>query len=178
MNKVHLELAHNYWREIVTPEDVVIDATCGNGHDTAALARMSKLVYALDVQKTAIEKTRARLKSEGLENVVYIEGCHSNFPLIQEPVKLIVYNLGYLPGGDKGITTMETTTLASLAKACELVAPSGMISIMCYPGHEEGAREEGGVMEWVKGLDGWSYKLHAWENRQPRLLILIKSMII
>ena len=56
--------------------------------------------------------------------------------------KLIVYNLGYLPGSDKLLTTKTSSTLLSVEKALSLIAPNGAISITCYPGHEEGKKEE------------------------------------
>ena len=35
----HLDLAHQYFESLLNIGDFVIDATCGNGHDTLALAR-------------------------------------------------------------------------------------------------------------------------------------------
>lgn len=51
------------WEHIVRKGDTVIDATCGNGHDTLALLKMvaddtrKGRVYAMDVQKVALENT-------------------------------------------------------------------------------------------------------------------------
>lgn len=48
------------WRRVLRPGDTVIDATCGNGHDTLELARMVctdeglGYVYAFDVQEDAL----------------------------------------------------------------------------------------------------------------------------
>lgn len=47
------------------------------------------------------------------------------------------YNLGWLPGGDKSITTKLEDTLESIEAAKRLVKHGGMISIMLYPGHAE-----------------------------------------
>ena len=56
--------------------DFVIDCTMGNGNDTLSLAKLTgadhgaegALVYALDVQDKAIEKTAALLKENGIED--------------------------------------------------------------------------------------------------------------
>ena len=56
--------------------DFVIDCTMGNGNDTLSLAKLTgadhgaegALVYALDVQDKAIEKTGALLKENGIED--------------------------------------------------------------------------------------------------------------
>ena len=43
-----LEMAHQFLAEVITKEDVVVDATMGNGHDTAFLAQRAGQVYAFD----------------------------------------------------------------------------------------------------------------------------------
>lgn len=47
------------------------------------------------------------------------------------------YNLGWLPGGDKSITTKLEDTLESIEAAKRLVKHGGMISVMLYRGHAE-----------------------------------------
>ena len=54
-------MAHAFLAEVVTKEDIVVDATMGNGHDTLFLAKLAKQVYAFDIQEQAVEKTRQRL---------------------------------------------------------------------------------------------------------------------
>jgi len=36
-------IAHELWLQIVRPGDTVVDATCGNGHDTVFLATVRKI---------------------------------------------------------------------------------------------------------------------------------------
>ncbi len=43
-----LQMAHAFLEEVVTDEDIVVDATMGNGHDTLFLARLAKKVYAFE----------------------------------------------------------------------------------------------------------------------------------
>lgn len=151
--KAHLEMAHEAWNALLTKEDLAIDATCGNGWDTLFLANRASKVYAFDVQGEAIAKTRQR--AQDLDNIVYFQRCHSSFPpeIAAESIKLIVYNLGYLPGGDKSLTTKTESTLQSLNQALVLLQPGGMISVTCYPGHPEGEIEEEKILAWAAALD-------------------------
>ena len=48
-----LEMAHQFLAEVITKEDVVVDATMGNGHDTAFLAQLAGQVY-VETLKAAI----------------------------------------------------------------------------------------------------------------------------
>ena len=186
-----VDLAHHHWRSLVEPGGIIIDATCGNGHDTLFLAKLtltpsSGALYALDLQATAIAATRARLLSQLPEplyrRVHFLEGCHANLPgtLLPGSVKLIVYNLGYLPGGDKNLITKPGTTLESLHRARALIEIGGAISIACYTGHPGGAEEERAVVEYASSLDSeeWNCCHHRWLNRKlgPSLLFLERRL--
>lgn len=186
----HLDLAHSYWSRLIKPGDIVIDATCGNGQDTYFLSNLALKngkgqVYGLDIQPKAIDLTRSylqdRLPLDVLQQIELIVGCHSQFPDAIQPstVATIVYNLGYLPGGDKSKTTQVETTLKSLQKALILVKKGGLISITCYPGHEEGSLEQHAVIKFVESLPAtdWSCCHHLWTNRKksPSLLIIQKA---
>jgi len=136
------DLAKKYWQEHLNKGDLAIDATCGNGHDTLFLSKLCTVI-GLDIQTQAIQNTEALLESHGVTAVLE-RIDHQNIDSIPLPLapRLIVYNLGYLPGGDKSVTTLTKTTLISLEKALHLLADDGAISIVCYPGHEEGKLEE------------------------------------
>ncbi len=183
----HLDLAHTYWTQIVQKGDLAIDATCGNGHDTLKLCQLSLSidkgkVYAFDIQSQAIKSTHhfldTHLTGELKCRVDIRHCCHSAFPtdILPQSIKLIVYNLGYLPGGNKDQTTQVETTLTSLHHAQKLLQPGGVISITCYSGHTEGAKEQAAILDYVSCLSPkeWSCCHHVWLNRQqaPSLLIL------
>lgn len=182
----HLDLAHQYWTILVHPGDTVIDATCGNGHDTLKLAQLALHsdqghVIGIDLQEQSLLATKARLMEhlspDLLRRVQLICGCHSSFPEIPpKSVRLIVYNLGYLPKGDKSRTTLAKTTIESLQAAFPLLMPGGVICVTCYPGHEEGEKEEKAVLDFVRGLDPheWCCTYQQWMNRQkaPGLLLI------
>lgn len=183
----HLDLAHTYWSQIVQKGDLVIDATSGNGHDTLKLCQLALSidkgkVYAFDIQSQAIESTdhflNVHLARELKSRVELRQCCHSTFPveILLQSIKLIVYNLGYLPGGNKAQTTQIETTMTSLRQALKLLQPGGAISITCYPGHTEGAREQAAILDYSSCLppQEWSCCHHVWLNRQhaPSLIII------
>ncbi|MEG2860394.1 MAG: class I SAM-dependent methyltransferase, partial [Clostridia bacterium] len=93
-----------------------LDATMGNGGDTEALCRLvgpSGRVYAFDVQPEALESTRARLAAQGFAERarLFLLGHEHMAEVVHEPLDLIVFNLGWLPGvPDKTLTTRAQTT--------------------------------------------------------------------
>lgn len=172
MTKPHISLAQSYWRAHLRPHDFALDMTCGNGHDTKFLSEClpSGMVYAFDIQERAIGNTRAIVG----DSVKLFHRSHDDLPPLPSPPRLIVYNLGYLPGGDKTITTRRESTVRSLAQCLHLLAPDGAISITCYPGHDEGLLEEAAVLAWVQKIpqDQWNVCFTQWLNR-PRAPSLV-----
>ncbi|MBO4299321.1 MAG: methyltransferase domain-containing protein [Clostridia bacterium] len=131
---------------VLRPGDLAVDATMGNGHDTERMARLvgpEGRVFAFDIQAQALEKTRLRLTEAGLaDRVTLIRDSHANMAAYVDcPPKLAAFNLGFLPGGDKAVTTLLDSTLAAVRTAMELLQPGGMLLVCCYPGHDEGQRE-------------------------------------
>jgi SAM-dependent methyltransferase len=188
----HIHTAHALWKSAVEQGDMVIDATCGNGHDTLRLAQLvltthSGKVVALDIQEEAIKNTKKILEEnlgkEIQRRIELHQRSHIEFPetVEKQTVKLIVYNLGYLPGGDKQVTTRVESTLKSLQNALNLLAPQGLITVTCYPGHPEGKREENAVLSWAAGLEAQKWRIvhQQWLNRlhSPSLLLLYKVII-
>lgn len=156
--------AHDWISRIVSPGDAVVDATAGNGHDTVFLARLagpSGQVHAFDVQKEAICATRERLEKEGLLTPavrLHLASHDRLAELVGGPVKAVVFNLGYLPGGDKKTVTRTESTLAALKQAAALIAPNGLLSVMCYPGHEGGKEEAEAVEAFLSRLPHHSWR--------------------
>jgi SAM-dependent methyltransferase len=174
MNKPHLLLAKDYWRRHLKPGDFAIDATCGNGHDTLFLSQLLSegLVFGIDIQEAALQKTEKLLG--GAKNVQLFRQSHADPIPVPKPPRLVVYNLGYLPGGDKSITTMTGSTLQSIRQSLSLLDAGGAISITCYPGHHEGMLEESKILAFIKNL---KYTYHQWDSapittghRRPSLL--------
>ena len=120
--------------------DYVIDATCGNGGDTAALAEavgQEGAVLAVDIQKAAVESTAKRLTEIGMNNVTISE---EYFP--GKSPAAVVFNLGYLPGGNKQVTTTAEDTETAVRRAADLIRKDGVVTVVMYDGHGEGAREK------------------------------------
>ncbi|MFZ5596598.1 MAG: class I SAM-dependent methyltransferase [Bacillota bacterium] len=129
---------------------VAVDATAGNGHDTLFLAENvgpGGKVYALDIQEEALRAAMKRLDAAGVcERVFFLQRGHEEMgSIIDRPVDAVMFNLGYLPGGDKTVATKPGTTIAGLTAAMKLLRPGGRMSVVAYTGHA-GAREEAGAV--------------------------------
>jgi hypothetical protein len=167
----HLDLTKTYWKNHLQPKDVVIDATCGNGYDTLFLAQMPQLaLFSIDIQQKAIENTQKILEKHQLAHRVSLHcKSHESFDDLDLPSAphLIIYNLGYLPGGNKNLTTRTETSLASLDAAIAILNSRGALSITCYPGHPEGEKEHRAILLWAASLcpKTWTICYHRWVNR-------------
>ncbi|KAL6514037.1 hypothetical protein OROHE_019493 [Orobanche hederae] len=146
------EVAHAVWKNVVRKGDLVIDATCGNGYDTLALLRLVAddkcrgRVFAMDLQKDALERTSSLLdRSVAADERKLVElyaMCHTKMEELVpngDAVRLVAFNLGYLPGGDRKIKTESGTTLLALEAAKNILSPGGLISILSYVGHSGGS---------------------------------------
>lgn len=136
--------------------DVVADFTMGNGHDTEFLSKTvgeSGHVYAFDIQPSAVESTRTRLSQSCPDNYTLIcDSHHRAAKYIPSKIKGGMFNLGWLPGGDKSITTMRETTLPAIETAISLLDSDGVLTVAIYPGHPEGDAEGQLVEEYLSSL--------------------------
>ena len=174
MRSFHLDQAHKFWKSHLTKNDVALDATCGNGHDALVLAPLCKELYCIDIQQDAIDATRTKLKD--FSHISYHCTSHETFPNFENPPKLIVYNLGYLPGSDKKIKTLPETTLQSIKNALEILPDGGALSITTYPGHKEGLEEENLLLSFFKSLTSFTACRYEVVNKptSPKLTIILK----
>ena len=147
MRKNILHINHQLISSLVKKTDVVCDMTCGNGYDTEFLSNICNHVYSIDIQKIAIEETKFRLKHKS--NITYINDSFVNFTNYFSTCNHFIFNLGYLPGKDKKITTKSIDTIKTLRKIT-LSYPKSEIIIMSYPGHEEGEKELISILEISK----------------------------
>ena len=149
-------LAADVLKSAVREGDTVIDATMGNGHDTLFLCGLvgdQGRVIAFDVQKQAVENTKKRLEEAGMLSraSLYCLG-HEHMAQKAESAQAVVFNLGWLPGGDKRVTTRWETTKAALQSALRLLLPQGVLVLCAYPGHAEGERERQNLMDFFSAL--------------------------
>lgn len=149
-------------QKVVRPGDTVVDATLGNGNDTMFLAKLigeNGRVYGFDIQKDAVTRTKERLsEQELLDRVTLFQTGHEHIRKSIRPedhgqISGAIFNLGYLPGGDKNIVTKPHTTIAAIEQLIELMAQGGVIVLVVYHGHEEGAIERDELLQFVKDLD-------------------------
>ena len=141
----------------IIPGGVCADFTMGNGHDTLWLSgQMGEEghVYAFDIQEAAVASTAKRLKEVNCpENYTLICDSHHNVKkYVEGPIKAGMFNLGWLPGGDKTITTMRETTLPAIEAAIDLLGEDAILNIAVYPGHPEGDAEGKMIEEMLSGI--------------------------
>ena len=119
-------LAADILRQAVAPGDTVVDATMGNGHDTLFLCQLvgeSGRVYAFDVQQKAVESTKKRLSEAGVLSraALFCLGHEHMTEKVEGTVAAVVFNLGWLPGGDHSVTTHWETTKKAVESALSLL---------------------------------------------------------
>lgn len=156
--KNSLVQSHNIIASIVEQGDTVIDATAGNGNDTVFLANLvgeEGRVFSFDIQERALNTTLRKLSEKQLQDrVTLINDGHQNVEkYVKGPVKAVMFNLGYLPGGDHSIGTKASTTIAAIKSSMELVEKHGIISIVVYYGGDSGFDEKNQVMSFLETID-------------------------
>ncbi|HFE4922619.1 TPA: class I SAM-dependent methyltransferase [Staphylococcus aureus] len=145
-------------KQHITPESIVVDATCGNGNDTLFLAEQvpEGHVYGFDIQDLALENTRDKVKDfnhvslikDGHENIEHhINDTHKGH------IDAAIFNLGYLPKGDKSIVTKPDTTIQAINSLLSLMSIEGIIVLVIYHGHSEGQIEKHALLDYLSTLD-------------------------
>lgn len=181
-----VDLCHLLLRSHLSAGDWALDATAGNGHDTLFLARQvgpGGRVFAFDIQRQAVEATRALLESNHISGEAFQlhQACHSSFTQHLPPdaagrLKAILFNLGYLPGGDKSIITTTATTESAVTTALSLLHPGGLLLIVAYPGHEGGNTEAALLRNLAQSLpmaDFHAAEYHTLNAGSPAPFVLI-----
>lgn len=166
------ELAHKIVRRVVKAGDLVVDATAGNGHDTVFLAGLlleKGKVIAIDIQPEAIrsttEKARALLMGE---RVSIHQESHAKLGERMQgsegTVAAVMFNLGYLPGGDKTVITEPGSTRQALKAAVNLLRPQGVVTVIAYRGHDGGRDEAVTVAAVAQEQSGLGYDVEVIES--------------
>jgi SAM-dependent methyltransferase len=152
------DLAHSLVRQTLEPGGWVIDATVGNGHDTLFLAERvgaGGRVFGFDIQEKALASAAKRL--DGLTQVTLYHAGHERLAEFlpdgaKGRIAAVMFNLGYLPGDDHGITTRSETTIAALDQALGFLAARGIVTLVLYTGHPGGAEEAANVLAYAREL--------------------------
>lgn len=176
MNKVKQIL-----RKRVKRKDLVIDATVGRGNDTLFLAKLVDQghVYGFDIQEEAIASTKELLDKEQLDNyTLFLENhahMYQTLKHLEGKIKAVVFNLGYLPKGDKSIQTNTKTTRKALDDALLLLNPSGFVLLTIYK-HKEGLEEETMIYEYIEEHPEYFIETyHNTDNMDAPYLIKIEK---
>jgi predicted methyltransferase len=162
-----VDKAHDLVGARLHPGAAAIDATVGNGYDTLFLLQKvapKGRVYGFDIQQSALESAQDRITNPILRDCLTL--FHRSHAEMDEMlpqarhglVSAVMFNLGYLPGGDKSVITRSESTLAALSAASRLLSPKGIITIVAYPGHAGGAQECEQVRQWCAQLDSGRFE--------------------
>lgn len=153
----------NFLKQHVQPGDLCIDATMGNGNDTLLLSRLcgpSGHVHAFDIQEMALHNTQKKLtEEEAPKNYTLHLASHTEMKKYAEEntVSCIVFNFGYLPGGDHAMATHAETSIAAMEQALTLLKKGGLMSLCIYSGGDSGFEEKDRILSWLKTLDFKKY---------------------
>ena len=174
---------HDVLRGHIKEGDFCIDATKGKGNDTLFLCRMAGKdgkVAAFDIQQTALDLTRKKLQQNGCRAELYLKSHEFMAEYFDpETVQCIMFNLGYLPGGDHSLATRPEGTIAAVKAGLTLLKPGGIMSICIYSGGDSGFEERDEVLKFLGGLDDRKYFIAAQEflnkrNHPPMPVFIVK----
>lgn len=184
----NITFAHANLKEVISPGDTVVDATCGNGNDTLMLAEAcgkNGHVYAFDIQSQAIKTTKAMLENKAIHHVTYIQDSHSTIDqyvpeITKGNISAAIFNLGYLPRGDKSIITTPESTITALEKLLHYIRKGGRVALVIYHGHAGGEAEKNDVLSFVKHLDQTVYEVVQYkfinQKNNPPFVVVIQKV--
>ncbi|WP_326938033.1 class I SAM-dependent methyltransferase [Aerococcus kribbianus] len=179
-----VSISHRLLAEIVKSGDTVLDATLGKGNDSIFLAELvgpNGHVYAFDIQEEAITISKQRLQERNLaKQTRLIQANHQeidHYLPAKCQLSAAIFNLGYLPGGNKTITTQFQSTLRAIDQCLERLVAGGRLIIACYIGHPGGLEEYQSVYHQLENLPQECYSVGHFQfinqkNNPPRLLIV------
>ena len=184
-----LPFSKSLLKQFVSDGSIAVDATCGNGHDTLFLAQLvgeNGKVYGFDIQQEALKQTTIHLRQAKMQQrVTLFHACHTEMQrlipkTLHQQISSVVFNLGYLPGGNHQITTCADSTISAVKQALNLIQIGGLVLLIVYPGHEAGKVESHAVFSWVKQLPGDLYDVlhYAYINKKkapPYILAIEKK---
>jgi len=182
------DLAHAAVRAALTTGEIAIDATAGNGNDTRFLSEIvgpPGRVFAFDVQPEALARTADTIKSASHITLLKRDHAEMREAIPKElhgKIGAVMFNLGYLPGGDHSLTTQAASTLKAISAALELLRPDGVLTVVAYPGHAGGAEETEAVARFLNDLPGEFVMREEFaevsRHAAPRLFVVHKQLTV
>jgi len=188
--------AHQLLAEVLNPGDTAVDLTAGNGTDTLFLAQRvgpSGRVLAFDIQTEALHNTALRLEEAGIahaccrtpaevigqQGVRLIHDGHERLAeYLEAPVRALIANLGYLPGGDPQLITQTTSTLAAFRQGLDRLLPGGRLVTVVYVGHPGGLEESRQIEALFQGLSSRAWhvlRLQVANRREAPYLLVVEK---
>lgn len=178
-------MSHMFLQPYAAHAKLLVDMTCGNGHDTAFLASCmpdTAVLYAFDIQQCAIEATKKTLQEQQVDTkqVICQQGSHDVLlDHVNGNPDIIVFNLGYLPSGNHTIHTTSEITIKAVKICLNKIAKNGIIMIAAYPGTPEGAKEEEALRLFLQSVPQKNFDVSSWQplnqiHCPPRLYIVQK----
>lgn len=163
----------------INKDSICVDFTMGNGYDTLFLcSNTENKVYSFDIQQTALDNTKKLLDDNDVSNFNLILDDHSNFKkYIKCNFDIGIFNFGYLPNGDKSITTKSDNSLNAVKLAVDHLSKNGILILVLYPGHAEGFKEAKIIEEYAKNLSGSSFNVIKYDfinKNNPPFIIAIE----
>ena len=179
------EWCHHFIREHVKEGECCIDATAGNGNDTLVLCELvgeTGKVIAFDIQEEAVANTKKRLAEHGMtERAQVLLESHVNMNRYaqEESVSCVMFNFGYLPGGNHELATRKESSILAIQEGLRLLKKGGMMSLCIYSGGDSGFEERDAILSEIKRLDGKKYLVIVSEyynrpNNPPIPVLIVK----
>lgn len=174
---------HKVLESFIQKGDHCIDATMGKGGDTLFLCQMvgeAGKVSAFDVQKEALMFTKEKLEKYQFSAQLILDGHEHMGEYFREgTISCIMFNLGYLPGGDHHLATEPKTTIQGIREGLRLLKTGGVMSICIYSGGDSGFEEKDQVLAYLEQLDDKQYFISRQDfvnkgNHPPMPVFLIK----
>lgn len=164
-----------------------VDATCGNGGDTAFLCRLTApegKVLGFDIQPEAIASTTTRLEKLGVPASRCNLICDSHANLLQYvapgTADAVMFNFGWLPGADHSVFSTADSSIPALEAALAAVRPGGIVSAILYSGEVIGSAEKQTVLAWLRSLPLSKYTVLVcdfanWADTAPLPCFILKK---
>lgn len=161
-----------------------IDATCGNGGDTAFLCGLTApegRVLGFDIQPEAITSTRARLEKQGLTAELICDS-HANLLQYARPgtADIVMFNFGWLPGADHSVFSTADSSIPALEAALAALRAGGVLSAILYSGRVIGTDEKQSILGWLRALPLEKYTVLVcdfanWADTAPLPCLVLKK---
>lgn len=152
-----VRLVQDYLAAHLPHAALCIDATCGNGGDTAFLCGLSAAsggrVLGFDIQPEAIASTRAHLAQKGFTAELHRDS-HANLLQYVTPgtADAVMFNFGWLPGADHTVFSTAGSSIPALEAALTALRPGGVLSAILYSGRVIGSDEKRHILQWARAL--------------------------